>query len=66
VRNPFRRKKTQPRHFVRLIHDDGSPPTLVGPIDRFVAEVFLINHLAHHPFHYKRRVVSARIIGEKE
>jgi hypothetical protein len=54
-----------PRYFVRMTHDYGTPPTLVGPMELFAAEWFVINDLAHHPFHFNRRVVRARIIGDR-
>lgn len=49
------------RTYVLMQHEDG-PPTRVGPMTRFAAELFLHHELSQHPFHFKRRVISARII----
>lgn len=65
MRNPFRRRKKEKTHFVRLLFEHG-PPALVGPMSRFGAEVFLHHEISQHPYHYKRRVISARIIGADE
>lgn len=48
--------------FVRLIHPEG-PPSLVGPMDRYSAEVFMANRIATFPHYNLRPVDSARIIG---
>lgn len=48
--------------FVRFLHEEG-PPTILGPMDRFAAEWLIVNEIAHHPYHFKRRIMSARIIG---
>lgn len=47
---------------VHLTFESGRPVTL-GPMDRFTAEVFIVNSISPHPYHELRRVVSARIIS---
>jgi hypothetical protein len=48
--------------FVRLIHHEGAP-TLLGPMDRYSANLFLANRIAPTAMHGTRSVASARIMG---
>jgi hypothetical protein len=56
------RRRSRGGCFVLMQHEDG-PPSRVGPMTRYAAELFMAHELAHHPFHYKRRVISARLIS---
>jgi hypothetical protein len=56
-------RRREPQCYVLLTFEEG-PPARVGPMTHFAAEVLLVIELANHPFHYKRRVASARIIVE--
>lgn len=58
----LRRRRPNPA-YVRLEFEEG-PPVLLGPMDRFTAEVLLVNRISPNPIHDRRRVVSARIIGD--
>jgi hypothetical protein len=58
----FRQRRSPSGFYVLLQHEDG-PPSRVGPMTRYAAELFIAHELAHHPFHFKRRVTSARIIS---
>ncbi len=58
------RRKPVDRVFVRMVVEGVKQPVLVGPMDRFAAEILLAHALAPYPYHYGRRVLSARIHGE--
>lgn len=58
----WRRKREKKDYYVLMQHETG-PPSRVGPMTHFAAELFLAHELVHHPFHFKRRVLSARIIS---
>lgn len=49
------------RVWVRLSFEDG-PPKLLGPMDRFSAEIFVVNRINPTPFYDARRVTSTKII----
>jgi hypothetical protein len=53
-----------PSIFVRMAYDDGSFG-LVGPMDRFAADLFVVHRLAPSPFWEGKRVLSARLIGRE-
>jgi hypothetical protein len=48
--------------FVRLVHHEGTP-TLLGPMDRYSAEHFIVTRISPTAMHGLRSVASARIIG---
>jgi hypothetical protein len=59
----FWRRRVEKGVYVLMQHEDG-PPSRVGPMTRYAADLFMAHELVHHPFHFKRRVTSARIIVE--
>ena len=50
------------RVYVRLVFEDG-PPKLLGPMERYGAELFLALRVSPDGAWDGRRVLSARIIG---
>ena len=55
--------RRQQKVWIRLLFDDDSPPVLVGPMDRFTAEVFMVNRINPNPVWSGHAITSARIIG---
>lgn len=54
----------QRRHeqvWIRLRLEEG-PPVLLGPMDRFTADLFLVNRINPNPVWLGRAIVSAKII----
>lgn len=60
LRRLFRRPITKDTHV--LVRYENGTTGLIGPMDRFTAEVLLVSVLAPNPFAYGRRVVSARLV----
>lgn len=58
--NPFRRKRVPKAHVVLRFSDGGT--AMLGPMDEFVAEIFLAHRLAADPFYGGRRVAGSRIV----
>lgn len=57
-----RRKPDEVR--IRLLFDEG-PPVILGPMERFTAEVFMVQRINPNPVWSGRPIQSARIIGER-
>lgn len=47
---------------VQLTYEGGGGCTL-GPMTRFAADIFVVNHIMSTPYHLGRAVTSARIVS---
>jgi len=55
--------KRRERVWIRLLFYEGKP-VLIGPMERFTAETFIVTRINPNPVWSGRPIVSCRIIGD--